>query len=313
MDDITQALIRRGPLSTSDDVDFRTHVDVAKLFGFDYKGHQQATIRLDEHTEIWFPKLFSNPDWINELSPDGTEITMRTTPQSGYGHRMEKRREDVITFGKESARGNYRFQGVFRFDAKRSKGARWVFDRVATTVTFDGKGSFDFEASGHRTELDDVIAESSPTNHDDTAKYSRRIAEGNYAVADKEVTTTTRGSAQKSFADTEKSNYAWTCAVTGIRTRAFLVASHIVPWSEDESIRLDPSNGICLSTFVDRAFDAGFLEIGPDLRTRVRWENVDEDAALRDALTAIEGVELAAARRTAPDPVKLRRRIDLGY
>lgn len=308
-----QQLIDRGALSVEDDVEFRTHVDVARLFGFNYEGHQQATIRLDEHTHIWFPKLFPNKDWINALGRSGAEITMRPTPESGYAHRMETHREDVITFGKESARGNYRFQGVFRFDPNRSTGARWVFDRVATSITFDGTGDFGFAEIGKRIEQDDVVAETALVQRDEAETFERRIAEGDYAVEDVAVTARVRGSAQKAFAAAVKTNYDWTCAVTGIRTRAFLVASHIVPWSEDASIRLDPSNGICLSTFVDRAFDAGFLEISQAGRTRVRWENVDDDTALRNALAGIDGVQLSAARRVPPDPRKLQRRIDLGY
>ena len=313
MESQVQTLIDRGTLSVEDDVGFRTHVEVARLFGFDYRGHQQATIRLDEHTHIWFPKLFPNQDWINELSRSGTEITMRPTPESGYAHRMETRREDVITFGKESSRGNYRFQGVFRFDAKRSTGARWVFTRLATSISFDGNGEYDFTESAQRAEQDDVVAEAMPAERGASAAFDRRIVEGNYAVEDIEVTARVRGSAQRAFADAVKSNYDWTCAVTGIRTRAFLVASHIVPWSDDASIRLDPSNGICLSTFVDRAFDAGFLEITANARTRVRWENVDDDTSLHEALAKIDGVELAAPKHTAIDPRKLQRRIELGY
>lgn len=313
MDEMLQQLIDRGALSVEDNVEFRTHIDVARLFGFNYKGHQQATIRLDEHTHVWFPKLFPNKDWINELGRSGAEITMRPTPQSGYAHRMETRREDVITFGKESARGEYRFQGVFRFDPKRSTGARWVFDRVATSITFDGSGDFGFAEIGKRIEQDDVVAEATPVERDKVEAFDRQIAEGDYAVEDVEAVARVRGSAQNAFAEEVKTNYDWACAVTGIRTRAFLVASHIVPWSEDASIRLDPSNGICLSTFVDRAFDAGFLEISPAARTRVRWENVDDDGALRNALAEIDGIQLSAARRFPPDPRKLQRRLDLGY
>src|SRR5699024_12850115 len=119
-------LIQRGTLSVADDVDSRTHVEVARLFGFGYKGHQQATIRLDEHTHIWYPKLFPNKDWINELSRSGTEITMRPRPESGYAHRMETRREDEGTYGKEAAPGNDRLQSRYRVEEQRSSGARWV-------------------------------------------------------------------------------------------------------------------------------------------------------------------------------------------
>lgn len=307
-------LLERGALTIDDDASFRTRVEVARLFGFEYKGHQQATIRLGEHTDVWFPKLFTNRDWINALSPEGLEITMRPTDRSQYGDRMETtRREDVITFGKESASRDCRFLGVFRFNPLRSSDEEWVFDRVATSITLGGEERFGHQEGALGADQDDLTAEAAPVNPDLVREFDRRIAEGQFAVEDREVLARTRGSAQRSFVDEVKSTYGWTCALTGIRTRAFLVASHIVPWSEDSRIRLDPSNGICLSTFADRAFDAGYLEIAPDGVSRVRWERVGDDAPLREELSRFDGVALARPRAGAPDPEKLRRRVDLGY
>lgn len=54
-------------------------------------------------------------------------------------------------------------------------------------------------------------------------------------------------------------NYATQCAITGISVPELLIASHIKPWSEDASNRLNPSNGICLSATFDRAFDQGLI------------------------------------------------------
>ncbi|MBB5832519.1 HNH endonuclease [Brachybacterium aquaticum] len=307
-------LLERGALTMDDDVSFRTHVEVARLFGFEYKGHQQATIRLDEHTDVWFPKLFANRDWINALSPEGLEITMRPADGSQYGHRMETtRREDVIAFGKEGPSGDYRFLGVFRFNPLRSNDEEWVFDRIAASITLGGEERFGYQDGALRAGQDDLTAEAAPVNPDLVREFDQRIPEGQFAVEDREVLTRTRGSARRSFAEEVKSNYQWTCALTGIGTRAFLVASHIVPWSEDTSIRLDPSNGICLSTFVDRAFDAGYLEITPDGVSRVRWERVGDDAPLREELSRFDGVALARPQAGAPDPEKLRRRVELGY
>src|SRR5699024_11573974 len=53
-------LISTGTLSIGDRVTFRTHVEVARLFGKNYKGHQQAVIQLTQDTVVWFPKLFRN-------------------------------------------------------------------------------------------------------------------------------------------------------------------------------------------------------------------------------------------------------------
>jgi HNH endonuclease len=49
-----------------------------------------------------------------------------------------------------------------------------------------------------------------------------------------------------------------------------LVASHIVPWSVDPSLRMNPTNGICLCSLHDRAFDAGILSVTPDYRIAIR-------------------------------------------
>lgn len=59
-------------------------------------------------------------------------------------------------------------------------------------------------------------------------------------------------------------NYNSTCAITGITVPELLVASHIVPWAENEQERLNPENGICLSSLYDKAFDQGLIAIDSD-------------------------------------------------
>lgn len=56
-------------------------------------------------------------------------------------------------------------------------------------------------------------------------------------------------------------NYGCQCAITGITVPELLVASHIIPWAENEKERLNPENGICLSALYDKAFDQGFIGI----------------------------------------------------
>ncbi|MFF2842421.1 HNH endonuclease [Paenarthrobacter sp. NPDC057981] len=104
---------------------------------------------------------------------------------------------------------------------------------------------------------------------------------------DQIVSAKTRGSAQRAFAQALKSNYNWRCAITGISKPDFLVASHIVPWSKAPGIRLDPRNGICLSTFVDRAFDTGYLRVGPDYVVRIDWVKVGDDGVAKGCTPAL--------------------------
>ena len=54
-------------------------------------------------------------------------------------------------------------------------------------------------------------------------------------------------------------NYENKCGLTGIDIPELLVASHIIPWSANEHERLNPENGICLSSLYDKAFDQGLI------------------------------------------------------
>lgn len=70
---------------------------------------------------------------------------------------------------------------------------------------------------------------------------------------------------QNVFRQIVLSNYNGKCALTGIDLSELLVASHIIPWSENEQERLNPENGICLSSLYDKAFDKGLISFTNDL------------------------------------------------
>lgn len=53
--------------------------------------------------------------------------------------------------------------------------------------------------------------------------------------------------------------YEYRCCVTGLEEPSLLVASHILPWSHSIEQRLNPSNGLCLSSLHDKAFDRGLI------------------------------------------------------
>ncbi len=66
---------------------------------------------------------------------------------------------------------------------------------------------------------------------------------------------------QNVFRQIVLANYNSKCAITGIDIPDLLLASHILPWSQNEEERLNPENGICLSALYDRAFDKGLIGI----------------------------------------------------
>lgn len=72
------------------------------------------------------------------------------------------------------------------------------------------------------------------------------------------------------------SSYLSRCAITQIKIPDLLVASHIIPWSDDETNRLNPENGICLNSLHDRAFDRGLITIDQNFCLRISKRLQDE-------------------------------------
>ena len=66
---------------------------------------------------------------------------------------------------------------------------------------------------------------------------------------------------QNFFRDTVLSAYGVRCCISGINVPRLLVASHIKPWGKFPEVRLEPRNGLCLSTLHDAAFDSGLITV----------------------------------------------------
>jgi len=105
------------------------------------------------------------------------------------------------------------------------------------------------------------------------------------------------------------SAYEFQCCVTGLAVRELLVASHIVPWSEDPANRLNTRNGLCLNPLHDRAFDRRLMWIDPDFRVRFspRLSDAASEKPSLDWLLSFEGRLLRLPKNFAPDPGLLCR------
>ena len=66
---------------------------------------------------------------------------------------------------------------------------------------------------------------------------------------------------QQFFRQTVLNSYGVRCCISGISVPQLLVASHIKPWRDFPNERLDPRNGLCLSSLHDSAFDAGLITL----------------------------------------------------
>lgn len=175
-------------------------------------------------------------------------------------------------------------------------------------------GSASSGGQGKRVPLSidrDSLAEELNSSEEEVKEFEVLIDSGNFEAPDKEGLSKNRGSAQQAFARRVKENYGWRCALTNISSREFLIASHIVPWSVDKSIRLDPANGICLSVLVDRAFEFGYIYINDDYTVHIVQSAIAGDAALEEYLRPFDGATLRMPSRQRPNPDYLRRRREL--
>ncbi len=80
-----------------------------------------------------------------------------------------------------------------------------------------------------------------------------------YFIDDEAKGIKTYAAVNKFFSDKVKFNYHYKSALVANKDEADLVATRIVPWEVDKSIRLDPRNGICLSTIFSKAFTQGYF------------------------------------------------------
>lgn len=112
---------------------------------------------------------------------------------------------------------------------------------------------------------------------------------------------------QKFFRNAVLASYEETCAISLITLPGLLNASHIVPWHVAADRRADPTNGICLNTLYDRAFDRGFITFDKDLRLVV--SQVLRSGEIPDlqhkCFCEIEGRRLCLPHRFAPDELAM--------
>ncbi len=115
-----------GEVSLKNQAAFRLIADACNAFGHRYEGYQKAwaTNPMDSSTGLWFPKLYPNKAWHNELSADGRTIVekcLSLDPELRRDHFLQcsQRTMNRVTFARViSPMGMtlYRFVGVFEMD-----------------------------------------------------------------------------------------------------------------------------------------------------------------------------------------------------
>lgn len=123
-----------------------------------------------------------------------------------------------------------------------------------------------------------------------------------------------RGRGQMLFREAVLHVYGRRCAATGSTIHAGLEAAHIVPWSvATPDLRLSVRNGILLTAWHHRLFDAGIFTLADDFTFRVRTGAGRGSPFDGDALRDLHGRAMRLPRRRdhRPDPALIRRRNEL--
>jgi putative restriction endonuclease len=99
---------------------------------------------------------------------------------------------------------------------------------------------------------------------------------------------------QHFFRQSILSAYDVRCCITGINVPELLVASHIKPWRDFPRERLEPRNGLCLSSIHDRAFDVGLITLDKDFKVKLsgRLKSYFPQSALEQSFVPFEGATI---------------------
>ncbi len=109
------------------------------------------------------------------------------------------------------------------------------------------------------------------------------------------------------FRDSILGIYDSKCCITGLSIPKLLVASHIIPWADDNKNRLNPENGLCLNSIHDKAFDEGFITVTTNYQVKLSKALLDfqKDEIIKKFFKDFEGTKITMPERYFPSKMFL--------
>lgn len=120
-----------------------------------------------------------------------------------------------------------------------------------------------------------------------------------------------RGMAQLVFREALLLAYGGQCALSEVYSPALLEAAHIIPWSKAKADqRVNPRNGVLLSTLIHRFLDLGWLTINEDYSVTIDYSQTKRNSFERKLLDNLHGsrLRLPDDEKHWPDPAFIRQR-----
>lgn len=141
----SETYIKKGYIDIKDNVAFDRIVDGINCFGITYNGFQRGGINhpIEDDVHIWFPKLYPNNLWINNISADENTIYEK----SAIDNKVDKHINQVINECRHKrivfdrvidSLGDikYRFKGLYELNIDRTlKERQVIWERKKTKVS----------------------------------------------------------------------------------------------------------------------------------------------------------------------------------
>ena len=108
---------------------------------------------------------------------------------------------------------------------------------------------------------------------------------------------------QNFFREMILASYRSRCAVCSLPKANLLIAAHIIPWSINILLRMNPRNGICMCVLHEKAFDKGLITISNDYNLLVSdtLKRLSDEIAVKRGFLVYEGIEVRLPDRFIPD------------
>lgn len=130
---------------------------------------------------------------------------------------------------------------------------------------------------------------------------SNQIIEGNPVISIQtgvQVSTIQSRIGQKKFSDEIKKIYGNKCCFPGcdINDPRFLIGSHIARWSDNENLRGNLGNGLCLCLMHDKAFELGIFTIDKQFCISINPKVKGDDSLIVQEITKQQGKQISLTR-----------------
>ncbi|MDB4059582.1 hypothetical protein N9521_01510, partial [Gammaproteobacteria bacterium] len=134
---LPESFIEKQKINVTDNVALLNHRDVLRLFGYTKGHYQRAVWNIDKFNEmVWFPKLYSNSDWVNKFDEKTDSILQYRKDMKPHPMPSKDENDRIVFAHQKNIFGQtvYKFYGVFNVDYSRTDPVRHYFKRTKTSI-----------------------------------------------------------------------------------------------------------------------------------------------------------------------------------